>query len=646
MKHCLSLSLVFCLLYSCARRPESVNQALDLAGANRAELEKVIRHFEKDPQQLKAVYFLLANMRYHFTYGGEELQQYGYIFNVLDSLHTNKIKVPVTSPIVRGAWDSLVRLHGMPDPADAQQLPDLLSIKADLLIPHITECFRVWKENPWCRNLSFTEFCELLLPYRIAHEQPEPVHARLQKRFGPLRDTTKATRRFDFGAQFNQQVRAFIGLNHTMRLYPFDMSITQMEKARRGSCAHLAQYEAMAMRANGLPVGIDCTPMWGDLDRGHEWNVMLMEDGKYFPFDAGGAGFGGIDSCPYRFSKVFRKTFAAQTENIPGSGDVPPFLVNRLQKDVTADYTKVSDVSVKLTRTAAIQRKYAMICTFKTKTWAPQAYAPIKDSVATFTNMGRNLLYIVMYYYGGNYFPATEPFILDKEGNIRYLQLRPEGQDMLLLRKYPRLQGMFNYMKAMVGGRFEGANRPDFSDAELLYMVKDVPDKVETADALSRKPFRYVRFLSARGVKANVAELAFLDDAGKPLKGQVKGFPEVSQAETGTGLGNVFDGDLETYYNGMKDSVCWMGLDLGRAQSVARIRYCPRSDTNFILDGDEYILRYWDGEKWREAARQKASGQALHFSNIPSGGVYILKNMSRGKEERIFTYENGKQIWW
>jgi len=31
---------------------------------------------------------------------------------------------------------------------------------------------------------------------------------------------------------------------------------------------------------------------------------------------------------------------------------------------------------------------------------------------------------------------------------------------------------------------------------------------------------------------------------------------------------------------------------------------------------------------------------------VSANGLYILHNLTRGKEERIFTYEHGKQIWW
>jgi len=38
--------------------------------------------------------------------------------------------------------------------------------------------------------------------------------------------------------------------------------------------------------------------------------------------------------------------------------------------------------------------------------------------------------------------------------------------------------------------------------------------------------------------------------------------------------------------------------------------------------------------------------QVLIYKNVPSNALFWLRNHTRGKEERIFTYENGKQVWW
>ena len=35
-----------------------------------------------------------------------------------------------------------------------------------------------------------------------------------------------------------------------------------------------------------------------------------------------------------------------------------------------------------------------------------------------------------------------------------------------------------------------------------------------------------------------------------------------------------------------------------------------------------------------------------HYDNVPGNALLLLRNHTKGKEERIFTYENDEQIWW
>lgn len=36
----------------------------------------------------------------------------------------------------------------------------------------------------------------------------------------------------------------------------------------------------------------------------------------------------------------------------------------------------------------------------------------------------------------------------------------------------------------------------------------------------------------------------------------------------------------------------------------------------------------------------------LMYGQVPSGALYWLRNLTRGKEERIFGHEDGKQVWY
>lgn len=88
-----------------------------------------------------------------------------------------------------------------------------------------------------------------------------------------------------------------------------------------------------------------------------------------------------------------------------------------------------------------------------------------------------------------------------------------------------------------------------------------------------------------------------------------------------------------------------MGVKFNSPQQIDSIVFCPRTDDNDIKPGDIYELFYWDNE-WISLGTQIADNYKLDYSNVPSNALLLLCNLSRGKEERPFTYENGQQIWW
>jgi hypothetical protein len=656
--HCVimrNLSLaILILLCSCSRYPDDVERVLESAGDNRAALEKVIEHYSKnqDEEKLRAAYFLIGNMGDKFAYGGKNVENFDVLFDIVDSLHRHKIKVPTRSPILKAQWDSLVRTHGAPTKKKARIDPDYNVISTAYLIENIDEAFALYRTKSWCRTLSFEQFCEFILPYRIGDERLELWRKHLFDTYQPLLDTGNGTTRMQHAEAINSYIKTIMHGNHTMWSYPFDIPVSKMEKVRRGACRHIVNYVTVAMRANGVPVATDFTPLWGNVGRGHEWNVLLLEDGRTFPFDAARAPLGGVTGTSNKFSKIFRATFAPAATHIPdNSTEIPVSLLDKYRKDVTAEYIKTFDVDVPLVYPANRRKEYAIICTFNNRDWVPQDWGKIENDTVHFKMIGPDIVYLAMYFHKGVYTLASDPFILKKDGGIQYLtSSASEKLDMVLVRKYPVLHQIQEQLESMIGVRFQGANKPDFSDSVNLFTIGELPAKFEKIGIHHPGTFRYVRYLSPPRKKGNIAELEFYgkdrltSDTAK-LKGNVIGFPEVS-ADEGTPYQKAFDGNLETYFMGLKDNCGWAGLDLGKPYQITKIRYCPRSDTNFILPGDTYELRYWKKGQWISMGMKVAKDQFLVYKDVPANGLYILHNLSRGKEERIFTYENGKQVWW
>jgi len=68
-------------------------------------------------------------------------------------------------------------------------------------------------------------------------------------------------------------------------------------------------------------------------------------------------------------------------------------------------------------------------------------------------------------------------------------------------------------------------------------------------------------------------------------------------------------------------------------------------DTVFFELGRAYELFYWDNG-WQTLGKVTASDKPLKFTDVPSGCLYWLVADGSGKDERIFTIKNGKQVWW
>ena len=148
-----------------SKKISGLEQALIEAGANRQELEKVLKHYKAQPEdslKYKAAYFLISNMQWHksrntFNTNNKAFRQK---FHHADSVYYCTHAQHKTYP------NNLRQGNPYPTERNLTVLqPDLKKINATFLISHIDNMFNAWQTSPFARNLSFDEFCEYLLPY-------------------------------------------------------------------------------------------------------------------------------------------------------------------------------------------------------------------------------------------------------------------------------------------------------------------------------------------------------------------------------------------------------------------------------------------------------------------------------------------------
>lgn len=416
---------------------------------------------------------------------------------------------------------------------------------------------------------------------------------------------------------------------------------------RTGICRDEAAYTVFLCRYMGIPATVDFTPHWGNRSRGHEWCVLIRPDGTSVPFYMGRAPGDTIHEYHnYAKPKVFRHRFQLNRtiiEDMKEEMEVPDLFRMPNFTDVTHEYMSTTDITRKIPEKYSTER-VAYICVFDNRRWVPVHYGNIQNGEVTFPSMGRDIVYMAALYKDGRITPFGEAFHVKKDGSVYDVKADEEvKQEMHLLRKHPFLRINDKINTWMSGGRFQGANNADFSDAVDLHIHQGITTgnwyDIQTNHS---ERFKYLRYIGPNGAYCNINEMVFFDSHGNPITGKIIG----TEGEKERGKEKVFDHDILTTFQGLNRSGDWVGLELYSSTSVGRIRYIGRNDGNCIEVGDEYELCYWKNGDWVSLGRQTASGDTLTCESVPMGGLYILHNHTKGKEERIFTYKDSKQIWW
>lgn len=634
----LLFSFVFVHLLNLQSISPALKTAYKKAGKNKSELKAVIKHYSKHPAdslKKKAAVFLLTNLSEAFSIDGERIKIY--------------------SDTVKRYYKDGSELHKklllLRDyPADEKLVGDIDVLTSEYLINNIDGAFNTWENCGWKKEISFSNFCEYILPYRIGNEPLESWRKEIIKDsalntfFNELnRFSDQKTAAQWFTKRYANYQKKFIvqwGSNATN--IP-DLPYSSLNLLSTGTCANLNQITLLAYRAAGFPTAIDFSPQF--TNGGHEWAAIITSKGS-IPFTISGNDSLGKykpdDTTP---SKVYRKTFSVNNQShlkLRGDCCFLPYVFNTSKlMDVTDAYVPTCNANIP-SECKATTEKIAYLAVFKNLEWEPIAWGSIVKDVACFPKTPMNTVFMPMLISQSKADYINYPFLINSDSIVQYL--KPDFrklQSLILYRKFPLRDNIKTYIKRMINGSFQASNSADFSDAVTLYTITENPGVYRNEIALkSIEKYRYVRYLSYKYAKCNVAELEFFDaKTGTVLSGAIIGTKGLQPLE------NAFDGNVLTYFDtDVSKDPRWVGLDLGAPSCISKIAYTSRNDQNHIVIGDVYELFYWDGV-WKTLGKKKATENLISFSNVPTNALFLLRNRSRGKEERIFTYENGAQIW-
>ena len=601
------------------------------------ELDNVVTHYEKegDRQKIAAAKYLLKNMPGHFATTGDYETCYAELQSVLKSSTLSWKERLDSIEIVEEKWAARIKC-----------IPVEEVLTPEYLIKDIDVAFEQWRNGKWARHLDFGHFCEYLLPFTVSSRQPvfdwintfsdfaNGYIAHLDECYDYQYDPRSAVTVVNTAMKNLVSRQSKQSKSHKVPVFAPELLVQYPNAA---SCGENADITTLIMRSKGIPVAIDFTPQWPDRINGHEWCTLWSVHGRAEHFTPFLSNPGHASFAHQRISKVFRRTYALNKpfarlmhrhpEVVKTTGT--PFFV-----DVTEEYTAPLNIKVVLDR--KVKGGIAYLAVFDNFKWHPVWYGKTFGRHASFKSVGRDIVYIVMSYENGRFVPVSKPFLLDKLGNTNYISASPADKvDIHLQRKAPMHQHVF-LVNTLRNGIIEASN--DKEKWDTLKMLPPWPLTSGMFSPGSETGYRYWRFAAVGGRTSDMAEIFYYDSgSNEPRR-------DFELLDASAGYERLYDSDPLTYYSAKGSNYCGC-VDFGRPVHIDRIEYILRGDGNAIMPGDTYEVSWWHDGKWELLDRQKATDIWLDVKDVPSGALYYVKDVTSGRENRIFTFD-GEQILW
>ncbi len=613
---------------SCSE-PTALDSALKMALGNRMELEKVLLYYNTPEDSLKhrAACFLIENMPLKYSTIPRKLKDFKSLL----------VKTTKNSSEDLRNEDELYKLGF----SEFDIIYDIHVITADYLIENIDYAFEVW-EKPWNNKLLFDDFCELILPYRIADEPltnwRKLYHNKYASYLDSLYTGTDVVEACNILARKLKQTNFYYYVNIPLprldAIFLLDNSI--------GSCREICDISIYTTRACGIPTAIDYFIYSPEYQHGHTWNVVRDSTDQYLPFV-----FTQFDANRKKFDderkkgKVYRDKYSIQTPKM-GKRQKEKTVLNGFKhpfrKDVTDNYTGKNKIEVPLFNS---KPRYVYLGIFSPKGWIPVDVGVVKNKKAVFHNIEPALIYQPLSWDRQQYIPAGYPFIFSG-GEIHIFKPdKNQLENAVLTRKMSLVPSIRSFLhRNMIGVRIEGSNTLSFKESVLFYQNNDtLITNYNEVIPWDHTPCRYIRYKSPPGKQVELAELFLYNEDSSDAISK-KTLTELTPVKK---MQFINDGDILSYFHS-RDTSCYVDFDLGTTIHINKIVFYPRNDDNYVCPGDMYELFYQDGlSNWRSLGKQIPEERKLHYE-VPQNAVLWLRNLTKGKEEQIFIYKNGKQV--
>ena len=662
---------------SCSRirQDKRLEQALRLAGKNRQELEKVLdRYAGKDSLKYRAAVFLISHMPGKYAKVFPDYDKYIPLFDTLESMGKSYEKTYKNLEFYKNYKSTVFRFfvdrHHLP-PVDSlvfQQKDDLHTITSDYLIENIEYAFKAW-EMPWNKKLDFTDFCEFILPYRYGQEELRSwrkeyfeANRDLIDRMRNITDPVKAAMTIKtIGFASESDLSGLKKLNNAFR--PLDL----LRINTTTSCLDESGVQLLKLRGLGVAVSRLHIPWWGNRGEGHELNGVLTADRGWVGFGSGGDTMAytppGLP-VKFRITKVYAEIYSSNDSSTAIGYQNDLYYRDTGYIDVTRWVTNPIDLTLSFEHAA--KPRNACICVFNNSEWVPVMQTPIIDDRARFRQIGADIIYMAGTIVDGELYLENKPFLLDTNNRLHYFIPDTIRQPMTLTRKYPPNPGVEDKLPSLSGCYFEGSNDSNFRHADLLWKIDRLSGLHTVKKQLKNAAYQYVRLVMqapADRKSEGLGGIQFYSGEGKSRR-LLSGSPISSTGASKTFYQHVFDNnqlsyvmlleqrfaDFPQFFEGENLVVpnktpFWVGLRFDKKEKLSFLELSPRSDDNDVNIGEQYELSYWDSSGWVSLGTKEADRNELTFYG-PRNALYYLVDLTKGNEQRLFLYQDSKQIWY
>lgn len=650
IKKVIFVTIVYVFSMSC-RHEITVKEVVSPTFIDRTEFRQIINKYsvnKRDSLKLKAAFFLVENLPYHYSPSIKIDSLLNVIFNVIESkrqrLYDRRAIGKMADSVFLDATSLGIKEYRL----------DSKVIDKETIINSIELAFSALESASWKGEISFETFCEYILPYKLNTEPQDDWRNILYKKNRKTLAKDSSLNSIDKFYTYHlthtyNWLRDTKHWRHIRNNYPIN-NYSWIKLMSEGDCALRCKLVIYNLRAISIPATFDFIPSWGNSPYAEHSYVGLGNNKKQLPKLIDNTNNLGVlvdnlnttmtsslmpifslNELPQNLSiqyvktipKIYRQTWSPQKEMLDFIEKVPiKEIYTKLIKtniiDVTSQYLRTTNVEI--SQNIFRTNRACYLAVFDLSGWKPVAFSTFNIfGRAYFNNIGGNILFMPVVANEGALQSIGNPFIVDNSGKKKELIPNFEQQiNMHLIRKYPLFAYSARYVLPFKGAQIQGSMYPDFDEFDNLALITDYPFFEKEIKVENKVRYKYLRIMTTKRQKARLGIFeAFSEGDGKLEK--VKG--EISR----------------------KDGYLQMSFD--NPSAISQINIWPRNDRNYVIAGNVYELFYWDS-RWKSVGKIKASANYLDYSNIPSGTVYWLHCLTEGREERLFTYVDDAQIWW